>query len=232
MSTRVLVIGDGKMGNAVAAVAVERGCDVVGVYGPADMQRGVAGANADVAIEFSEPKAAAKNVRACVAASLPVVCGTTGWDVELETVRGEVAKSGGAFLHSPNFSIGIQLMKQLVETSAKFASGLRPEACGLHLVETHHTEKLDAPSGTAKMLARVAAASLGRELPITSVRTGRVPGTHELVLDAPFEQVRVTHEARDRRVFADGAVAAAKWLVGKRGVFTFEDFVADQVRAR
>lgn len=232
MSTRVLVIGDGKMGKSVASIAVERGCTLVGVYGPADMQRGLARDVADVAIEFTEPKAAAANVRACLGARIPVVSGTTGWDVELERVRDEARSGGGTMLHAPNFSIGVQLMKQLVEVSARFSAGLTAQGFGLHLIETHHAEKLDAPSGTAKMLARVAASVLGRELPVTSVRVGRVPGTHELVLDAPFEQVRVTHEARDRRVFADGAVAAAKWLVGRQGVFTFEDFVNDQLRAK
>ena len=230
--TRVLVIGDGKMGKAVAGVAAERGCTVVGVYGPAEMQPGLKRGVADVAIEFTEPKAAPSSIRACFAAGIPVVSGTTGWDVELERVQEEARNSGATMLHAPNFSIGIQLMRQLVERSAKFASGHTSLAFGLHLVETHHAEKLDAPSGTAKMLARVAAGVLGRELPVTSVRVGRVPGTHELVLDAPFEQIRVTHEARDRRVFADGAVAAAKWLVGRTGVFSFEDFVNDQLQTR
>jgi 4-hydroxy-tetrahydrodipicolinate reductase len=232
VSTRVLVIGDGKMGTAVASVAAERGCTVVAVNGPSEMQRGLTRGMADVAIEFTEPKAAAANVRACLAARIPVVSGTTGWDVELERVRDEARRDGATMLHAPNFSIGVQLMKQLVETSARFTSRLAAHDFVLHLIETHHAEKLDAPSGTAKMLARVAAHALGRELPVTSVRVGRVPGTHELVLDAPFEQIRVTHEARDRRVFADGAVAAANWIVDRTGVFTFEDFVNDQLRAK
>jgi 4-hydroxy-tetrahydrodipicolinate reductase len=184
---------------------------------------------ADVAIEFSEPRAAAVNVRACLAAGLPVVSGTTGWDVELELVRAEALKAGGAFLHAPNFSIGVQLFQQLVRTAAEKAARLSSHVSGMHLIETHHAEKLDAPSGTARMLARVAAAALGRELPVTSVRVGRVPGTHELVIDAPFEQIRLVHEARDRRVFADGAVAAARWLIGRTGSFTFEDFMKDQL---
>jgi 4-hydroxy-tetrahydrodipicolinate reductase len=229
MSERILVIGDGKMGKAVAQVAAERGCEVAGVYGPADMARGLARGVADVAIEFSEPRAAAVNVRACLAAGLPVVSGTTGWDVELELVRAEALKAGGAFLHAPNFSIGVQLFQQLVRTAAEKAARLSSHVSGMHLIETHHAEKLDAPSGTARMLARVAAAALGRELPVTSVRVGRVPGTHELVIDAPFEQIRLVHEARDRRVFADGAVAAARWLIGRTGSFTFEDFMKDQL---
>lgn len=229
MSERVLVIGDGKMGKAVAQLAAERGCTVVAIYGPADMARGLTPGVADVAIEFSEPRAAADNVRACLSVQLPVVSGTTGWDAELPAVCAEAERTGGTFLHAPNFSIGVQVFKGLVESAARAAAHFPPSAFALRLTETHHAAKLDAPSGTAKMLARVASAVLGREVPITSVRVGTVPGTHELALDAPFEQIKLIHEARDRRVFAEGAVAAAKWLIGKRGLFTFEDYINAQL---
>lgn len=222
MTPRVLVIGDGKMGRAVAQVAAERGCTVVAVYGPAEMKRKLTAGVADVAIEFTQPDAAAGNVRACLAAGLPVVSGTTGWDSELENVRSEARHGGGAFLHAPNFSVGVHILRRLVEAAASLAADAGFDA---YLVETHHKAKLDAPSGTAKALAKVASKALGRELPITSIRVGGVPGTHELVLDGAFEQVRLVHEARDRRVFADGAVAAAKWLAGKTGVYTFDDFM-------
>ena len=95
-----------------------------------------------------------------------------------------------------------------------------------HITETHHAAKKDAPSGTAAGLERLAATEWGRAIPITSIRTGSVPGTHEIVFDAPFEQIRLTHEARDRRVFADGALLAARWLIGRRGVFTMRDVLA------
>ena len=225
--TRVLVIGDGKMGRAVAQVAAERGCDVVDMFGPAEMERPIPRGTADVAIEFTQPDAAPRNVRACIAAGMPVVCGTTGWDADLESVREEARRANVAFMHAPNYSIGVALFARLVESAAKLSVG-RFDA---HLVETHHSAKLDAPSGTAKMLARLATAASSKDLAVTSVRVGSVPGTHELVLDAPFEQIRLTHEARDRRVFADGAVAAAKWLVGKKGVFSFNDFVNASIEA-
>ena len=95
-----------------------------------------------------------------------------------------------------------------------------------HLIETHHAAKRDAPSGTAIALASQAAALLGRSVPITSVRVGSVPGTHELLFDAPFEQIRLEHVVRDRRVFAAGALRAAEWLIGRRGVFTLDDVLA------
>jgi 4-hydroxy-tetrahydrodipicolinate reductase len=151
------------------------------------------------------------------------VSGTTGWDADLDGVVAEVKQGNAAFLHAPNFSLGVNMFRRLIEAAAQLAPGAGFAA---HLVETHHDRKLDAPSGTAKMLARAAMKAGARDLPITSVRVGSVPGTHELILDAPFEQIRLVHEARDRRVFADGALAAARWLIGKRGVFTFDDFVA------
>lgn len=228
MTPTILVIGDGKMGHAVAEVAKARGVDVVGVFGPEQMQSPLPRDLADVAIEFTQPDAAAQNVRAALAAGMDVVCGTTGWDDALDAVRREAAASSCGFLHATNFSLGVHLFKQMVASAAKVARGT---AFDPHLVETHHRAKLDAPSGTARTLAAAAEAASGLALPVTSVRVGSVPGTHTLILDAPFEQIRLTHDARDRRVFADGAVSAALWLSGRRGVFTFDDYVADLTRS-
>jgi 4-hydroxy-tetrahydrodipicolinate reductase len=219
----VLVIGDGKMGRAVSQLSIERGCELVGMLGPHETPEGVTRGVADVVIEFTEPDAAPGNIRACIAAGLPVVCGTTGWEAEIDLINADVTKAGGTFLYSPNFSVGVHLFRRLVETAAGLAASAHFDQ---RLVETHHAAKLDAPSGTAKLLARAALKASALALPITSVRIGHVPGTHELLLDAPFEQIRLVHEARDRRVFADGAVAAARWLIGKRGVFTFDDYVS------
>jgi 4-hydroxy-tetrahydrodipicolinate reductase len=229
---RVLVIGDGRMGRAVVQVAAERGCTVIGMLGPAEMPEGVVPGAADVAIEFTEPGAAAANVRACIAADLPVVSGTTGWDADLGAVREEARRAGATMLHAPNFSLGVAMFARLVQAAAALAAGGLPREAGLHLIETHHAAKKDAPSGTARLLARLAAEAAGREVPVTSVRVGSVPGTHEFVLDAAYEQIRLVHEARDRRVFADGAVAAALWLVKQHGVFTFDDFINAHVGPR
>jgi 4-hydroxy-tetrahydrodipicolinate reductase len=112
---------------------------------------------------------------------------------------------------------------------AALAAKLLSRAPGFeaHLVETHHSAKKDAPSGTASTLGHAASAAWGKEIPITSVRTGSVPGTHEFVFDAPFEQIHLEHIARDRRVFAEGALVAAGWLIGKTGVFTMKDVLAE-----
>ncbi|HYD55036.1 MAG TPA: dihydrodipicolinate reductase C-terminal domain-containing protein, partial [Gemmatimonadaceae bacterium] len=154
----------------------------------------------------------------------PVVVGTTGWYAHLPVVSAHVRERDGALLWAPNFSIGVNLFQELVARAAALMRGAA--SFDVHLVETHHAAKKDAPSGTAGSLARAASHGLGREVPITSVRTGHVPGTHELVFDAPFESIRLEHVARDRRVFAEGALAAARWLAGRRGVFTMRDLLA------
>ena len=221
----VALIGLGRMGRALDALAPERGFQVVATLDASDP--GYAGVTAEtlrgakVAIEFTEPSAAGANVRACLAARCPVVVGTTGWYEELPAISAEAERSGGALLTAPNFSIGVAAFDRIVAEAARLFARL--DGFEAHLVETHHSAKRDAPSGTAAALARTAEEALGRRVPITSVRVGHVPGTHEVVFDAPFEQVRLVHEARDRRVFAEGALVAARWLVGRRGAFTLAD---------
>lgn len=224
---RLAVIGDGKMGRLVRTLAVEEGEVVTAWLGrDAVLAQGINAITlrgANVAIEFTEPGAAAANVRAALAAGCAVVCGTTGWDDERAEVEREVRASDGALLWAPNFSLGVHILTALVAEAARRAQ--RAGGFDAHLVETHHTAKLDAPSGTARHLALAAESATGDAVPITSLRVGAVPGTHELILDAPFEQIRLIHEARDRRVFALGALAAARWLVGRRGVLRLDDML-------
>ena len=176
---------------------------------------------ADVAVEFTVPDATPANVRALIAAGCPVVVGTTGWYADLDDVQRDVNRSNGALLAATNFSLGVNIFEQVLARAAElFAAAPGFDA---HMIETHHSAKKDAPSGTALTLAKAAAAAGGREIPITSVRVGSVPGIHEVIFDAQFEQVRLQHVARDRRVFADGALVAAAWLIGRRGVFTMKD---------
>jgi 4-hydroxy-tetrahydrodipicolinate reductase len=222
---RLAVVGDGKMGAAVAALAAEHGLEVVALLGEADvLPHGITKpllGGADVAIEFTAPQAAAANIRGCIDAGCPVVCGTTGWEDARASVEAYARSKGGALLWSPNFSIGVHLFARIVEQAARMVAE-SPAGFDAHLVETHHKRKADAPSGTARAIAERAARLLGKPLPITSVRVGHVPGTHEVVFDGAFEQIRLEHSARDRRVFATGALAAARWLIGKRGVFTLD----------
>jgi 4-hydroxy-tetrahydrodipicolinate reductase len=228
---RLALIGLGKMGRALAQLAPERGWDVVATIGGAENRdaRAITPSfleGVDVAIEFTTPNAAPANVRAAVAAGCPIVVGTTGWYDQLAPITEFVSARNGALLTAPNFSIGVNAFEQIVKLAAKLLSGVG--GFDGQLVETHHAAKKDAPSGTAIMLQRAAARGWQREMPITSVRTGSVPGTHELLFDAPFETVTLTHAARDRRVFAEGALVAAAWLIGRRGVFTMQDVLASR----
>lgn len=227
--TRIAILGAGKMGSLLATLAPTSECEVVAQLDAPDTAQGLRReqlGGAEVAIEFTVPTAAAALVRGCAECGVPVVSGTTGWDAERASVEDFVRNSTGALLWAPNFALGVHLFAKVVEEAARrFAHGRA--GFDAALVETHHKQKLDAPSGTGRMLATVVERARGTAIPVTSIRTGHVPGTHELVFDAAFEQVRLVHEARDRRVFAAGALAAARWLAGKRGVFTLDDFLGD-----
>jgi len=228
MSTvRVALLGMGRMGRAIEVLAAEHGCEIVARFDRARVTReGISAATlagADVAIEFSVPDAAFANVTACLRAGVPVVIGTTGWTDQLPELQQLVVTHGTSALWAPNFSPGVQLFLALVEAAGHLFR--HAPAFDAHLVETHHAAKLDAPSGTAIAVQARSERALGRAVPVTSVRVGSVPGTHALTLDAPFETISLVHEARDRRVFADGALAAARWLVRapRGGLYTMRN---------
>ncbi len=229
MTRTLAIVGMGKMGKTIAELAPERGWKVVARLDEAETKNGLSRAalgDADVAVEFTTPAAAPANIRAIVAAGVPVVVGTTGWYDQLESVKRDVDAQNGAMLAAPNFSIGVNVFEQVAAVAARLLARAKKEGGATfdaHITETHHSAKKDAPSGTAKNLEKAAQATWGAPIPITSVRTGSVPGTHELVFDAPFEQIHLEHIARDRRAFAEGALAAAAWLVGRRGVYDMSD---------
>ena len=227
MSARsVAVIGDGKMGQAIRQLALDKGWKVTAVLGERE-NAGGAGINArslgnpQVAVEFTQPDAAVGNIVACLKAGVPVVVGTTGWYESLPEVARIAKESGTALLWAPNFSLGVNVLIELARYAGTIMRTL--EGFDAHIVETHHATKKDAPSGTAMAIGKAASDALDRPIPTTSVRTGSVPGTHELIFDGAFEQLSLTHIARDRRVFAEGALKAADWLIGKKGVFTMRD---------
>ncbi len=226
MTRTLAIIGDGKMGQAIRQLALERGWHVSVIVGERESAEGVGISRKslgepDVAVEFTQPSAAVVNVTACLRASVPVVVGTTGWYESLPELTRISHDTGTPLLWSPNFSLGVNVMIEVSRFAASLMAGL--DEFDAHIIETHHTKKKDAPSGTAIAIAKAASDALERPIPTTSVRTGSVPGTHELIFDGAFEQLSIRHEARDRRVFAEGALRAADWLVGKKGVFTMRD---------
>lgn len=229
----IAIIGDGKMGRTIGQMVQERGWHLTAMLGQEHNKDGAgitrrALGDPDVAIEFTEPASAVSNIMACIHEGVPVVVGTTGWYDALPMITETANEEGATLLWAPNFSIGVTLFVELARRAAEIMSRSDFSAA---MVETHHSAKKDAPSGTALAIAKAMEGSLGKPLPVTSVRTGSVPGTHEIIFDGPFEQITMRHEARDRRVFADGALRAAQWLKGRKGVYTMRDVLGftDQV---
>jgi 4-hydroxy-tetrahydrodipicolinate reductase len=224
---RIALLGMGKMGREVDGLAKERGIEVVARLDVAEVRdRSAAKAalgRAQVAVEFTTPDTVVSNIELCLEAGVPVVVGTTGWYQQLDGVRARVEKTGGSLLFSPNFSTGVALLKALCTRAGELLQAL--DGFDVHISETHHAQKKDAPSGTA-LLLRDALGEAGRGVQITSVRTGNVPGHHEVAIDSAYDSVVLSHDARSRRVFADGALRAALWLRGRKGVFTMDDVVA------
>lgn len=221
---KALIVGTGKMGKAVEEALLLRGHSVAGRLGRGDALTGDLAREAQVAFEFTTGDAAPARVTELLEAGIPVVSGTTGWNVAPAWDLARQRKVG--FLHAPNFSIGVAGLKRAV---AALAEALAPyEEFEPAIVERHHAAKKDAPSGTARLLA--AALKGGRQggahVPVVSVRHGGQPGEHVVVFEGPEESVELVHRARSRGIFAAGAVQAAEWLVGtfRRGPVGFDDF--------
>lgn len=227
---RILLFGYGKMGRLVEQMAIGRGHTVAArIDTPSDP---VPWEQADVAIDFSSPEAAFENIRRCLEAGIPVVSGTTGWLEKYSEACQLCEQKGGAFLYASNFSLGVNLFFEL---NAHLARMMR-QAPGYQadIEEIHHTQKLDAPSGTAITLAEglVAnsdytgwepeAAGEGK-VPIRSKRIGDTPGTHRVRYQSEVDQIEIIHTAHNRKGFAQGAVVAAEWIVGKSGIFGMKD---------
>jgi 4-hydroxy-tetrahydrodipicolinate reductase len=233
---KALLVGYGKMGKAIEAVLLQRGHSVAGKFGgrgegekdflEGNRSDGLGAARCDVAFEFTAPEAAPRLVPLLLSKRIPVLSGTTGWDIDAATRQ--ALEEGVPFLHSANFSVGVAAMRR---AAAALAASLAPFP-EFHpgIVERHHAAKKDAPSGTAKALASdVAHASGRREIPIVSLRQGGAPGEHALFFEGETETLELVHRARSRAIFAEGAVRAAEWMLasGRRGPVTFDDFFND-----
>lgn len=225
----IAIVGSGKMGTMIAALAEARGHVVHSLVGSSGNEGGRALtrdrlAGADVAIEFTRPDAAADNLTRLLEAGIPTVTGTTGWEAELDRVAALVERRGGALLYAANFSIGVQLFLRAARALGRELAGR--EGFDAFIIEEHHTGKRDAPSGTARQLRdRLREVDPGREFPVTSIRAGATPGTHVIAYDGRHERIALSHVARGREGFAEGALAAAEWLPGRPGVHRFEDML-------
>ncbi len=221
------LLGHGKMGKAVAALAEARGFQVRLIL-TAESNRDGSGITRknfegiDVCVDFSAPAAVVENIRRVAGLGCNLVVGATGWHERLEEVRKIVASGGVGMVYAPNFSIGVQLFYRAARVAAEIFAGFPMYAP--YITEAHHRQKKDAPSGTALELKRQVEPYLaGREIPVASVRAGSIPGTHEFGLDSEADTVIVRHTARSRQGFAEGALYAARWVVGKKGLFSFAE---------
>jgi 4-hydroxy-tetrahydrodipicolinate reductase len=219
----ILLLGAGKTGSLVAEAARERG-HVVTVLRSADNVHGSGLTRelltpVDVVVDFTTPDCVLANIRACIAAKKNMVVGTTGWYAEISKIRTDVESLGSGFLYGSNFSIGVNLFFDLIQTAAPaLQHNYLPQ-----IFERHHAQKKEAPSGTAVTIQNIMQKNSDLEIEVTSFREGEVVGMHEVVLDSTHDTIYLCHDAKSRRGFAEGAVRAAEWILGKKGFYDFKD---------
>lgn len=238
---RIALIGYGKMGRVIETIAVERGHTIVAKANTEFPIEKIDFAQVDVAIEFTAPDLAVKHINHCVDHQTPVVVGTTAWGDQLDQVTDYVNKGEGALLHASNFSIGVNVF---FDINRRLAELMEPHTSyEASMEEAHHTQKLDAPSGTAISLAndmmfenKNLSSWVHREekapevnkgqIALTSYRREGVPGTHTIRYKSEIDTIEIKHTAHNRQGFALGSVIAAEWLLGKQGVFTMRDIIS------
>ena len=222
------IVGFGKMGHLVEQLAPQYGFVVQAKFTGANIHElSSASLNgARIAVEFTTPSAAPANLATLASLGVSTVCGTTGWLDHLPQVRAAVTAANTALVYSANFSVGVNLFLQAVAaTAASFAKHPEYEAWGW---EIHHSAKKDAPSGTLNALAQeIRGSGYTRTLTLSSNRAGANPGTHEIGFDSPADTITLRHTARSREGFARGALRAAQWLAGKKGVHEFRNILGE-----
>ena len=232
---QILLVGYGKMGKTIERIAIERGHQITGRI-DVDNQQDLDNAKADVAIEFSHPDAAFENIKKCLTKNIPVVCGTTGWLSKKAEIERLTKENNGTFFYASNYSLGVNLFFKLNEHLAKLMKTFN--VYDVSMEEIHHTEKKDAPSGTAITLAEGVLKHVERkkqwvnsesknseDLGIKSFRIGTVPGTHTIKYTSLMDDIEIKHTAHTRESFAVGAVMVAEWIKDKKGVLNMDDFL-------
>lgn len=235
---KIAILGYGKMGKVIEEIALQRGHSIELKVNQTNLDFDIELLSAcDVAIEFSSPESAVENISKCFDANVPVVVGTTGWYAQFNTVKEKCFSENKALLYATNFSVGVNIF---YEINKKLAALMDANSqYDVKVKETHHTEKIDAPSGTAISIAEGIMENLERknswkndvnvsekELAIQSIRTKDVPGTHVVKYESDIDIVEIKHEAKNRNGFAFGAVLAAEYIREKKGVFTMKDVLS------
>lgn len=227
---KIALLGYGKMGKVIERIALERGHEIVLKKDEFNTYDGLS--TADVAIDFSVPTAAVSNISNCFNNNVPVVSGTTGWLEHFDEMVALCNEKQGGFISSSNFSLGVNIFFELNEYLAKIMSQF--DSYKVTMEEIHHTQKLDAPSGTAISLAKgviensnyanwTLDQAKSNEIHIEAKRIGDVPGTHTVTYDSIVDSIELKHTAHNREGFALGAVIAAEWLAGKTGIYSMKD---------
>jgi len=235
LSMKIALIGYGAMGRLVGKLAVDEGHEIArtldiddGSLSVNELAEAVRGA--EVVIDFSIAEAVPKDAEACALAGVPLVVGTTGWQAQLVQVKSVVDQNDGALVYGANFSVGVQIFYRIAAMAAELFKNL--ESYDAFVEEAHHKRKRDAPSGTALHLGKIVADNLGRDVPTSSTRAGYIPGTHRLGFDSTADQITLEHVARSREGFAAGALMAAKWIIGRKGVYEFSEVFDEIIRAQ
>ena len=227
---RMLIVGHGRMGQLIEALAPEYGVEVAGIVHGASGARQIAEGDfgpVDVAVDFTLPDAVPETFPQLAARRISVVIGTTGWQAHEAALRTVAEEAGIGVMAAANFSLGMNLFQLVVEEAARLFA---PQAdFGAWIHELHHDKKKDAPSGTALTLRTLMErAGFPRGIDTSSSRAGFIPGTHTVGFDGPSETIELTHTVRDRAVFARGALVAARWLAGRRGWYSMRDMLTDR----
>lgn len=228
---KIALLGYGKMGKVIEKIAINRGHEVVLRIDKGDTNFDLS--IADVAIDFSVPTAAVGNISMALNQNVPVISGTTGWLDNFDTIKTLCEKTNGAFIYASNFSLGVNLFFELNRVLAKLITPF--EDYSVQIEETHHTQKQDAPSGTAITLAEgiaeessydgwtLSPETTPNKIEIKAKRIENVPGTHNINYNSEIDSIEITHTAHNRHGFGLGAVVAAEWIIGKKGIFTMKD---------
>lgn len=232
---KLALFGYGAMGQLVAAGARKGGDEVGVVLTSNDVELPVDQlveklSGHDVAIDFSIGDAVIKNIEACARAHVALVEGTTGWKQHESSAKQLMTEHSGAMVYGANFSIGVNLFYRIAQHAAALFSAVYGYAPFIE--EAHHNRKRDAPSGTALKLRDLMSEHLGPDIPTSSTRAGYIPGTHRVGFDSEADQILLTHTARSRQGFANGALLAAHWIVGRTGVFEFSDVIEEIITTK